>query len=138
MTYITFINLLFKQDKSSFPLGHSPVNSGQQLAHSHSRTTVKQTQMLRYLCENQLIYWNTRVISFPEYVYFYTIITLCNSIKTQSKFLPRVCMNCSLLTPLVPHYVKAQYLHFKFHANYFLLPWKIPEEISRWSMLFHY
>ena len=29
------------------------------------------------------------------------------------------------------------YLHSSFHANYFLLPWKTPEEISRRSMLFH-
>ena len=39
---------------------------------------------------------------------------------------------CSL-----PHQVKMQYLHFRFHASYFLLPWKIPEEIHRQSMLFH-
>ena len=26
------------------------------------------------------------------------------------------------------------YLHFRFHANCFPLPWKIPEEISRRSM----
>ena len=37
----------------------------------------------------------------------------------------------------LPHQVKTQYLHFRFHANYFILPWKIPEEISRRSMLFH-
>ena len=37
----------------------------------------------------------------------------------------------------LPHQVKMQYLHFRFHANYFLLPWKIPEEISRRSLLFH-
>ena len=33
---------------------------------------------------------------------------------------------------------KTQYLDFSFHANYFLLPWKILEEISGRSMLFHY
>ena len=32
---------------------------------------------------------------------------------------------------------KTQYLHFRFYANYFLLPWKIPEEISRLSIPFH-
>ena len=37
----------------------------------------------------------------------------------------------------LPHCVKTQYLHFKFHASYFLVPWKIPEEICRRSMLFH-
>ncbi len=37
----------------------------------------------------------------------------------------------------LPHQVKTQYLHFRFHANYFLLPWKIPSEISRRSMFFH-
>ncbi len=29
------------------------------------------------------------------------------------------------------HKVKTQYVHFRLHTNYFLLPWKIPEEISR-------
>ncbi len=29
---------------------------------------------------------------------------------------------------------KTQYLHFRFHANYFLLPWKIPAEIGRRSI----
>ncbi len=33
--------------------------------------------------------------------------------------------------------VKMQHLHFRIHAKYFLLPWKIPEEISRWAMLFY-
>ncbi len=37
----------------------------------------------------------------------------------------------------LPHYVKTQYLHLRVYANYFLLPWKIHEEISRRSMLFH-
>ncbi len=37
----------------------------------------------------------------------------------------------------LPSLRKTQYLHFRFHASYFLLPWKITEEISRRSMLFH-
>ncbi len=37
----------------------------------------------------------------------------------------------------LPHKVKTQYLHFRSHAEYFLLSWKIPQEISRRSMLFH-
>ncbi len=32
---------------------------------------------------------------------------------------------------ILPHKVKTHYLHFRFHANCFLLPWQIPEEISR-------
>ena len=36
----------------------------------------------------------------------------------------------------LPHKVKIQYVHFWLHVNYFLLPWKNPEEISRWFMLF--
>ena len=44
--------------------------------------------------------------------------------------------NIELLETL-PHQVKTQYLHFKFHANYSLLPGKIPEEISTRSILFH-
>ena len=37
----------------------------------------------------------------------------------------------------LPHKVKTQYVHFKSHAEYFLLPWKMSEEISRRSMLFN-
>ena len=36
----------------------------------------------------------------------------------------------------VPHKVKTQYVQFRLHANYFLLPSKILEDIIRWSMLF--
>ncbi len=32
---------------------------------------------------------------------------------------------------ILPHKVKKQYVHFTLHAHYCLLPWKIPEEISR-------
>ena len=38
-------------------------------------------------------------------------------------------MQCMPLSRVyLPYQVKTQYLHFRFHANYFLLPWKIPEE----------
>ncbi len=37
----------------------------------------------------------------------------------------------------LPHKVKTQYLHFRSQAEYFLLPWKIPEVMSRRSILFH-
>ncbi len=43
----------------------------------------------------------------------------------------------SKLNSDIKYQVKTQYLHFGFHANYFLLHWKIPEEISRRSMFFH-
>ena len=36
----------------------------------------------------------------------------------------------------LPHKVKMQYVHIILHANYFLLPLKIFEEINRGSMLF--
>ncbi len=37
----------------------------------------------------------------------------------------------------LPHKVKMQYVLFRLHTNYFLLPWEIPEEISRRSGLFN-
>ena len=40
-------------------------------------------------------------------------------------------------TSILPHKVKMQYLHFRSHAKYILLSWKIPEVISRRSILFH-
>ena len=30
----------------------------------------------------------------------------------------------------LPHQVKTQYLHFRFHATCFLLPWKIPDNLA--------
>ena len=38
----------------------------------------------------------------------------------------------------VSNKVKTQYVHFRLHyTNYFLLPWKIPEELSTRSMVFN-
>ncbi len=47
------------------------------------------------------------------------------------------CLLCSKQSAALPHKVKTQYLHFRSHAEYFLLSWKIPEVISRRSILFH-
>ena len=41
------------------------------------------------------------------------------------------------ISAALPHEVKTQYVHFRSQAGYFLLSWKIPEEISRRSMLIH-
>ncbi len=46
----------------------------------------------------------------------------------------RLCLWCIIT---LPYKVKTQYLHFRSHAKYFLLSWKIPEVISRRSILFH-
>ena len=35
------------------------------------------------------------------------------------------------------HKVKRQYEHCRLHTKCIVLPWKIPKEISRWSMLFN-
>ncbi len=35
----------------------------------------------------------------------------------------------------LPHKVKTQYVHYRSHIEYFLLPWKISEKISRRSEL---
>ena len=37
----------------------------------------------------------------------------------------------------LPHKIEMQYVHIRLYANYYLFPWKIPEEISRQSMLFN-
>ena len=37
----------------------------------------------------------------------------------------------------LPHKVKTRYLHFRSHAEHFLLSWKIPKVISRRPILFH-
>ncbi len=63
-----------------------------------------------------------------------------NSSSTHS-YLPhhRTCLRNENKTciPCLFHQVKMQCMHFRFHAHYFLLPWKIPQEISRRSLLFH-
>ena len=40
-----------------------------------------------------------------------------------------VCINMNGNGTL-PHKVKSQYVHFRLCTNYFLLPWKIPEELA--------
>ncbi len=37
-----------------------------------------------------------------------------------------------------PHKVKRHYVHFRLHINYFILPWKICEEIKRRSVTLQY
>ncbi len=41
-----------------------------------------------------------------------------------------------ILLKQLSHKVKMQYVQFKLHTNYFLLPWKNPEEISNRSVFF--
>ena len=36
---------------------------------------------------------------------------------------------------IYPNTVKMQYVHLRSHTGYYFLPWKIPEQISRRSML---
>ncbi len=43
----------------------------------------------------------------------------------------------SIVSTFLPHKVKMQYLHFRSHAEYFLLSWKIPEVMSRRPILFN-
>ncbi len=43
---------------------------------------------------------------------------------------------CHIL-PFLPYKIKMQYMQFRLHVEYFLLPLKIPEEMSRRSMLFN-
>ncbi len=38
---------------------------------------------------------------------------------------------------ILPYKVKMQYVHFRLHANYFLLPWKICEESCIQSRFFN-
>ena len=51
-------------------------------------------------------------------------------------FSPVSCLRM-LMSWALPHQVKTQFLHFRSHAEYFLLPWKFPEVISRRLILFH-
>ncbi len=48
-----------------------------------------------------------------------------------------ICINRGSSTCMLPHQVKTQYLHFRFHANYCVLPEKIPDELSRRSKHFN-
>ncbi len=44
---------------------------------------------------------------------------------------------CVDVSYILPHNVKMQHLHFRSHAEYFLLSQKIPDMISRRSILFN-
>ena len=72
----------------------------------------------------------------------YITFLSCFNINQKNHFSPKHLFLYSLLPSIIsatsnlPHKVKTQYVHFRLHTNYFLLPWKIPEEISRWPILF--
>ena len=48
--------------------------------------------------------------------------------------LTMICKGCAGVYIALPS--ETQYVHFQLHTNYFLLPWKILQEINRWSVLF--
>ncbi len=89
------------------------------------------------------------LIIFSHFEFKFLSIKSCSTFR-QSNILPRNpkisntlwLLNMSLefdpqCCPACLTKQKRSYLHFRFRANYFLLPCKIPEELSRRSMLFH-
>ena len=48
--------------------------------------------------------------------------------------IPAEVVSAGLVSIVLPHQVNTQYLHFRFHVNYSLLPWKIPEVTRRRSL----
>ncbi len=63
------------------------------------------------------------------FTYIYDSIGLSiSSINFEIKHYSDETHETSLIA--LPHKSKMKYVHFRLHANYFLLPWKIPEEIS--------
>ena len=60
--------------------------------------------------------------------------------KITSKVVVKWGLSGYLSVPIDHHLqvnYKLQYLHFRSQAEYFLLSWKIPKVINRWSILFH-
>ncbi len=50
---------------------------------------------------------------------------------------PPQVLNNHLYYTYLPYKVNPQYVHFRLLANYFLIAWKIPYEISRQSVFFN-
>ena len=46
---------------------------------------------------------------------------------------PKDIYNNKAIGVLLPHKIRMQYVHLRSQAEYFLLPWKTPEEISKSS-----
>ena len=70
----------------------------------------------------------------PEYVL--VILSYLNFVGASIRQIVCSVEFATILT-ILPHKVKMQYVHFILHFNYFLLPWTIPQAISRRSMLFN-
>ncbi len=84
--------------------------------------------------------WNFRcsVLCVHSFICFSTSGTAFNHIFLSSGLYP-ISAKLDVTWKFLPftHKVKTQYLHFRSHAEYFLLSLKIPEVISRRSILFH-
>ncbi len=84
------------------------------------------------------LYYNTLFSSCTAYTKHSVTIFICfkhscNGLCSGNNYDNSMCLYLYNL----PHKVKMQYLHFRSHTDYFLLSWKIPEVISRRSVLFH-
>ena len=60
-----------------------------------------------------------------------------SKIKICSIFDCYVLFKLKSIPPYLPYKVKMQYVHFRLHTNYFLLPWKILKKLvdDQWSSI---
>ncbi len=73
-----------------------------------------------------------------KHVSYYQCTTAHKGVHRWTKLLySQQPLKVALWQYYLPYKVEIQYVHFRLHTKYFLLPWKIPEEISRQSRLFH-
>ena len=78
------------------------------------------------------LYWIKIACTVDSYLMRNLFVLTCSLFcQSRSQLCKTGCAKQRGSIPMLPHYVKMQYLHLRFYANYFLLPWKIPEEISR-------
>ncbi len=74
------------------------------------------------------VFWTlnklSNFVTFPHFVIFYSSVQ--NTLFQNFQYILTMCFWLTLICMLnsAPHQVKTQYLHFRFHANYFLLPLK--------------
>ena len=100
------------------------------------------TKVIFFKCNALPINWSHKSYT-PQICGWSSIrekLTMRKYSAMQSLSTPSILLPFNLpdhITLFLPHKVKMQHLHFRSHPEYFLLSWKIPEVISRRSILFH-
>ncbi len=94
--------------------------------------------LLFFLSQGMLVHviWSLIIVNFNDFLILWTSVLCMHAVLLSLILNIHHYINVNSGTLSTPgqslrHKVKTQYVHFRLRTNYFLLSWKIPEEISR-------